>query len=187
MAHLSLSPARARTKRLCVFWIIHRYTPTDVCRVDTADGRSPGSRIGASPCLPGGTRRQWLIWTRLPAHSCGGSCGIGRYLRAASPHSLFALSARDRRGHHLAVSQVNLSTAGREFELGHVLFGLTNLRVMEDRRNDRYYDGCVSLIVDFVSHVLRILCRPAKNCQAKRSNFDHSGSRAVVVPVYSSR
>ena len=38
-----------------VFWIIHRYTPTDVYRVDTADGRSPGSRIGASPCLPGGT------------------------------------------------------------------------------------------------------------------------------------
>jgi hypothetical protein len=75
----------------------------------------------------------------------------------------------------------------REFELGHILFGLTNLRVMKDRRNDRYYDSCVSLIVDFVSHFLRILSRPAKNYQAKRSNFDHSGSRAVVVAIYSSR
>src|SRR5579862_2880000 len=51
-----LSPARARTKRLYVFWVIHRYTPTDVCRVDTADGRSPGSWIAALPCLPGGKR-----------------------------------------------------------------------------------------------------------------------------------
>jgi hypothetical protein len=41
-------------QKTCVFWIIHRYTPTHVCRVDTTDGRSPGSRIVASSYLPGG-------------------------------------------------------------------------------------------------------------------------------------
>jgi hypothetical protein len=40
------------SKKIGVFQIIHRYTPTDVCRVDSDDGRSPGSRIVASPAFP---------------------------------------------------------------------------------------------------------------------------------------
>src|SRR5436190_6096099 len=74
-------------QKTCVFQIIHRRTPACVCRVDTADGRSPGSRIVASPCLPGRMRRQWLNRTRLPAHSCGGSCGFDRHMpgRTAFP------------------------------------------------------------------------------------------------------
>ena len=42
-----------------------------------SDGRSPGSRLGASIRLPG-QHAQWLaIGSRLAAYSCGGSAGLG--------------------------------------------------------------------------------------------------------------
>src|SRR5262249_16733157 len=48
---------------------------------------------GSSPCpaFPVQRLRQWHNRTRLPAHSCGGSCGFGRHICAAAPHSLFTL------------------------------------------------------------------------------------------------
>jgi hypothetical protein len=56
LACLPHAAGASEDQKTFVFRIIHRHTPASVCRVDTADGRSPGSRIGASSSLPGGKR-----------------------------------------------------------------------------------------------------------------------------------
>ena len=95
---IALLPARARTKRpdpktwpkhsaqrLGVLQIIHRYTPTDVCRVDSDDGRSPGSRIVASPAFPESNRLQWLMARDSPLTVAGTAADLGPIARTAFP------------------------------------------------------------------------------------------------------
>ncbi|CCV06155.1 conserved hypothetical protein [Mesorhizobium metallidurans STM 2683] len=43
--------------------------------VNSADGRSPGSRVSASSCLPS-LAGQWHFRMSLAAYSCGGSHGL---------------------------------------------------------------------------------------------------------------
>src|SRR6516165_4709196 len=48
------------------------------------------------PAFPAHTLRQWLNRTKLPAHSCGGSCGFG--CTDAQPHRIpYSPSSRDHR------------------------------------------------------------------------------------------
>ena len=51
----------------------------------TATGRSPGSRVSASPGLPEVRRHQWHEWATLAGYSCGGSPGLRAMLAPGFP------------------------------------------------------------------------------------------------------
>jgi hypothetical protein len=83
-------PARARTKRLSSFG-----SSTDAPRPvfvasTTADGRSPGSRIGASSYLPGDKRSPVAYADETSRSQLRGQLRIRSFFHSA-PHSLFAL------------------------------------------------------------------------------------------------
>ena len=97
-----LPSARARTKRTpqtaCAFRIIHGYTPTHVCRVDPCDGRSPGSRIVASFCLPGVLLGSSGVTGRdYPLTVAGAAADLADRLRPGRTAFPFRPHVRDRR------------------------------------------------------------------------------------------
>ena len=67
-------------KPLCHHMLLTRHPACIVLKfrhgLYAGDGRSPDSRVDASPNLPG-QLVQWFISGSLTAHSCGGSHGFG--------------------------------------------------------------------------------------------------------------
>ena len=78
-------------KTSIVFQIIHRRTPARVCRVDTDDGRSPGSRIVAPSRLPGASAAPVAYPDETSRSQLRGQLRIWLRGGAAAPHSLFTL------------------------------------------------------------------------------------------------
>src|SRR5215472_8031272 len=92
----NLPSARARTKRLTSF----RSSTGAPRPVFVASTRTMAGLLARGSSLrlafPAQTLRQWLNRTKLPAHSCGGSCGFG--CTDARPHRIpYSPSSRDHR------------------------------------------------------------------------------------------
>jgi hypothetical protein len=175
-----IPPARARTKGLSPFGS-STGTPRPMFVASTrTDGRSPGSRIGASSCLPGGTLPPVAHADETSRSQLRGQLRIWPTL-VAWPHRIpFSPSHEGPSVRYLTVASTDLSTASRCSAKSRIVlfFGHALLRAMH---NGEHHD-LAAVLVDLVDDNVGIFDKFVRSgVQSRTSHIGKFGRKQISI------